>query len=426
MINEDSVRAVEAAQWTPHFIKPLYDSYCFSQIPRLIRSALGSADDADAPTHLLGPLAAPYDRVILFCIDALGWRFFAQYYDKYPFLQRIVRDGVVCKLTSQFPSTTAAHVTALHTGLPVGQSGVYEWFYYEPRLDMIIAPLLFSFAGDKERNTLLRANVAPDVLYPHNTLYEDLREQGVRSFVFQHRDYTPSPYNDVVCRGAHAVPYKTLPEALVTLTDILLEDTERSYYFLYFDGIDAIGHRHGPASPHVEAEIDTFLTAMERTFHGHVAGRLHNTLFLMTADHGQAAVDPATTIYLNRQLPHLATFMQTNRAGRLLVPAGSCRDMFLHIKDEHLDEAQATLQDHLEGKAEVYRTTDLIDQGFFGTDHPAPILLGRVGNLVILPYERESVWWYEPDRFDQHYFGHHGGLTRPEMETELLAQRYAC
>ena len=37
----------------------------------------------------------------------------------------------------------------------------------------------------------------------------------------------------------------------------------------------------------------------------------------------------------------------------------------------------------------------------------------------------ESVWWYERDRFDQHYFGHHGGLTRPEMETVLLAQRYA-
>jgi hypothetical protein len=101
--------------------------------------------------------------------------------------------------------------------------------------------------------------------------------------------------------------------------------------------------------------------------------------------------------------------------------------MFLHIKDEHLDEAQATLQDHLEGKAEVYRTTDLIAQWFFGTDHPSPVFLGRVGNLVILPYEHESVWWYESDRFDQHYFGHHGGLTRPEMETELLAQPYdAC
>src|SRR5207244_2449079 len=68
MIDADSVRAVEAAQWTRHFIKPLYDSYCFSQIPRLVRSVLGNARDTDAPTHLLGRLWAPYDRVILFCV----------------------------------------------------------------------------------------------------------------------------------------------------------------------------------------------------------------------------------------------------------------------------------------------------------------------------------------------------------------------
>ena len=53
------------------------------------------------------------------------------------------------------------------------------------------------------------------------------------------------------------------------------------------------------------------------------------------------------------------------------------------------------------------------------------MLVDRVGNLVILPYEHESVWWYEPDRFDQHHYGHHGGLTRPEMETVLLAQPYS-
>ena len=43
-------------------------------------------------------------------------------------------------------------------------------------------------------------------------------------------------------------------------------------------------------------------------------------------------------------------------------------------------------------------------------------LLARIGDIVILPYAKESVWWLEPGRFDQHYYGHHGGLTPQEMD----------
>lgn len=46
-----------------------------------------------------------------------------------------------------------------------------------------------------------------------------------------------------------------------------------------------------------------------------------------------------------------------------------------------------------------------------------------VGDLVILSYKGESVWWYERGRYEQGYYGHHGGLTREEMETVLLARQ---
>jgi hypothetical protein len=98
--------------------------------------------------------------------------------------------------------------------------------------------------------------------------------------------------------------------------------------------------------------------------------------------------------------------------------------MFLYINDEHLDEAQAFLQHALEGRADIYRVQDLIAQGFFGSAAPAAAFMSRVGNLVILPYRHESVWWYEAGRFEQAFYGSHGGLTREEMETLLLAQVY--
>lgn len=74
----------------------------------------------------------------------------------------------------------------------------------------------------------------------------------------------------------------------------------------------------------------------------------------------------------------------------------------------------------LEGKAEVVKTEWLIENGYFGPEISSQFR-ARVGNLVILSHRYESVWWYEKDRFEQRYYGHHGGLTPQEMEIPLLA-----
>ena len=68
----------------------------------------------------------------------------------------------------------------------------------------------------------------------------------------------------------------------------------------------------------------------------------------------------------------------------------------------------------------MHKTADLIAAGFFGPLPPAPVFLARVGNLVILPLAGEAVFWYEKDRFEQKFWGHHGGLTPEEMEIPLL------
>ena len=77
------------------------------------------------------------------------------------------------------------------------------------------------------------------------------------------------------------------------------------------------------------------------------------------------------------------------------MPAGSARDVFLHVRDELLEEAHNFLARRLAGRAVVYRTADLIAAGFFGAAPVSETFLGRVGNLVVLPYRGEAVWWYE-------------------------------
>lgn len=423
MIHAESVRTVDLAQHNAYFKRPLYTDYSFARIPQTIRALLTDA----APGIPFGPRAdlyGRYDAVILLFVDAFGWRFFEQFGAHHPFLQRLVSEGLVCKLSSQFPSTTSAHVTTIHTGQPVGQHGVFEWFYYEPLVDAVIAPLLNSFAGDKERGTLARTGVEPKALYPTRTLYQELRAQGVESWVFQHNLYAASPYTTTVTNGATVVPYRTLPEAMVSLTQLVSQQRQPAYFFLYYDNIDTICHLYGPDSPQLHAQILTFLDVLERVLRPGLTASGKRTLLLLTADHGQTAINPKTTIYLNRSLPDIRRYLKTNRSGRLLVPAGSSRDLFLYINEPQLDEAQAYLQQHLAGRAEVHRVDELIAQHFFGMEPPTPMFMNRIGNLVVLPYAGETVWWFEANRFEQRFLASHGGLSRDEMDTLLLVESF--
>ena len=389
----------------PGFVKPRYDSRGFAGIPDRIKDSFASDQ---------------YDAVVLFLVDGFGWRFFERFQDA-PFIKRFARNGRIEKLTSQFPSTTAAHLTTIHTGWNVGQSGVYEWYYYEPQLDAIISPLLFSYSGSEYRENLKSTGINPQLLFPRGILYPELRKMGVNPYVFGIRDYTPSTYSNTVMAGAELRPFKTLSEALVNLGSLLEQETSKAYIYLYFDKIDALCHEYGPTSLQAETEIETFLLIMEHYFERIFKGK-KRILFLMTADHGVSEVDPNTTIYLNTEprFTGFSKFIETNRRGKLLVPAGSARDMFLYIKESMLDDAQDFLTRRLEGKADVVKTESLIVDGYFGQDVSVRFR-ERAGNLVILPYRYESVWWYEKEKFEMRFYGHHGGLTSQEMETVLYS-----
>jgi hypothetical protein len=143
------------------------------------------------------------------------------------------------------------------------------------------------------------------------------------------------------------------------------------------------------------------------------------TLVLLTADHGMSPVDPTRTVYVNQIWPELAAYVATGADGKPLAPAGSCRDLFLHVRSGHIDEVRDGLSDRLDGIAEVVTAEALIAAGAFAK--PSAHLRTRLGDVVVLPRYGEAVFWHEPGRFVQNLHGQHGGLSPQEMEIPLLA-----
>ncbi|MFV9503688.1 MAG: alkaline phosphatase family protein [Oscillochloridaceae bacterium umkhey_bin13] len=425
MLNPESVAAVEAARFGSHLVHPIYDGYGFAAIPATLERLLtGSASGPGLPPAALAGLAEQYETVVLIFVDALGWRFFEPWAQQHPFLARFLADGVVSRLTTMFPSTTTVHVTAIHTDQTPGESGLFEWYMYEPSLDRVITPLLGSLAGEWGREGLEKTGLDLRTLYPQATLYQRLAAAGVRSTVYQHASYADSSYSKQVCAGAKMIPFRTLAEALVIMGDRLRHKPDPAYHILYLDSIDAIAHQHGPEAPHTAAEIDVVLTIFERHLHAMLSKLGRPVLLLLTADHGQIRIHPKRTLHLNQLLPELVSATRCGADGKPLAPVGSNRDMFLYLHPDQVAPMHARLSDLLVGRAEVHTSEALITAGFFGAN-VSMRLRERIGDLVILPYANETVWW-DDQRFPVRFKGMHGGLTPEEAHTQLAALAYGA
>jgi hypothetical protein len=322
-------------------------------------------------------------------LDAFGRRFLERHAG-HPFLRRLE----VTELATQFPPTTTAHVTTMHTGRPVGEHGLYEWNVYEPSLGEVVTPILNARVGTGP-DTL---DGDPRVFRAGDTLYERLAAAGVQSTVLHPAAFSPSTYDRVFTVGARLRPFANLAEGVPALFDAL---EAGGYAYLYWDRIDATGHMHGPASPEFDAAAVAALDALEAGLRS-----VPGALLLVTADHGQVAVDPARVDYLDEEWPGLAALLGQR-------PAGSSRDVFLHTAAP--GEVAAGLAERLGDRAQVRLVDDLVADGLFGT--VGEQLRARLADVCVLPAAGRTAWLRSAEGTAQRFRGHHGGLHPDEVET---------
>ena len=387
--------------------RPEQGRRCFDQLPSTVERLLTGGADGPALEEPL--LQERFERIVFVYIDAFGWTFLDRHAE-HPLFARARSEGLLTQLTAQFPSTTTAQVTTVHSGLPVAEHGLYEWHVYEPSLDRLVTPLLFSFAGDGMRGTLL-GHIDPDELFPTDSLYARLAESGIRSTVVLPAAIAGSAPNIALLRGTDVLPFATAKNGLAVATEALAGGA--AYAHVYLDELDSLMHAVGTEDPAVEVMTRTILDDV------HQATLPAGTLVLLTADHGMSPVDPDRTIYVNELWPELAAHLQIGADGKPLAPAGSCRDLFLHARDGEVEAVRTGLAERLAGVADVVAVGELIEEGIFA--EPSPRLSARLANVAVLPRHGEAVYWHEPGRFAQHLHGQHGGLSSEEMEIPLVA-----
>jgi hypothetical protein len=105
------------------------------------------------------------------------------------------------------------------------------------------------------------------------------------------------------------------------------------------------------------------------------------------------------------------------------LPTGSHRDLFLHVKAEKLTETKELLSERIGTKAQIVETKEAINRGLFGLGDVSSQFVDRAGNLLILPYGNETVWFDHFKGFKYNPLGQHGGLSKDEMLVPFTVSR---
>jgi hypothetical protein len=343
--------------------------------------------------------AAGARNVVLAIIDGLG--------DNY--LRTHGARGVLARhrrgsISAVFPSTTASAITTSFTGATPYEHGLTGWFTYFGAAGCVAAPLPFRSRGDNL--PLAARGISGSHLFSGSSVFDGI---GVRGIVVTHRSIVDSNYNLHYCGRAERIPYADL-QGFVTQTEAAVKSgPERKFVYTYWPEFDTLAHRHGVASPEVHAHferVDSAFADLIRRLSG------TDTLVAATADHGFLDSTGSASLTLE-DAPGLA--------GMLRFPlCGERRAAFCHVQEGRVAEFAARARDWLGDRAEVRKSAELAEEGWFGTGTPHPRLAERIGDLTLLMTGCYTVKDWTPGEPHHLHIGNHGGTSEDEMRIPLV------
>jgi len=407
---------MEIKKLNSNFVLPEYSDNCFSNIPNTIFNLFGIK--TEGPTiskdYFEKYINKGYESIIVFLIDALGFYQWKRHASHSALFSQLDNKECLKSITSVFPSTTAAALNTISSGLTPAEHGLFEWFLYLQEIDKTIETLSFKELGNDKRDSLVDQKANPKVLFDYPTIYELLEKHHVKSSSFTDKAYANSAYSKASRKGSENVTFVNFSDLVIKLKNQLCKSKEKSYIFVYWDKLDTLSHKYGPNNDACRVELSKishlFLTEVIRKVNKRVKQK---TLLIVIADHGQIATNSKETVYLNQDRL-LMKALQKDRKRKIILPTGGPRDVFLHIKESELEIVQKHLKGKLKNKADVVKTNEAIALGLFGEKEINNKFRNRLGNLIILPHENYTIWReFQHKKFE--FLGHHGGLSKEEM-----------
>ena len=351
-------------------VVPDYADRSITNVVRAIRGEGSALAD-------LGDAVSGASTVVLVVLDGLGDRQLVDHAAQSPTLMAARLEPI----TSVAPSTTAAALTSLTTGVPPGAHGIVGY-------RMTFGPDILQSLGwrvGKDDATLV---LPPAQVQPIEPILSGVPYVGKAHF--EHSGFTMAHLRGVDYRGT---------DSLAGVPGAVREAAASSpLVVVYYDGIDKVAHTSGLGEQYLAevASTDAFIAKLRASLESQCA-------LVVTSDHGQVDVGDARI-----ELPSEVL----DKVQRM---TGEGRFRWLHVAGDARAVA-ADLAGPLADDCWVLTVDEVIDLGLLGP--VAPGVLERLGDIAVIPFTDRYV--RDPAEPNEHRMrSRHGSLTSEEMLVPL-------
>jgi len=356
-------------------------------------------------------------KMVLIILDAVGSANLKTVSDHSPTLSHLLTNYEQYTLTSVFPTTTTTALTSFCTGLYPLEHGMLGYNLLLKEFNAVVNMLKMA-PPELERDLLTNHGLNPVKFLNRKTLFERLAENGIKPWTITSNLFKDSGLSKLHHYGSAIRGYSDMTELFFQLKRTLLQEKHETFIFTYWGLTDTFGHQYGVDSEIYRKEIELFFRLFDKEIVKELPkNELNDTLFLISADHGQIQTSWKDEEWLTLKDPIFNRFLS--------VPfAGEPRALYLYCR--HTEGFEEEFNMRFGKRFLLIPREEAVKRDFFSytgdeemTEEERTGHLDRLGDYVAVAKRKNSLH-YKIHGNTTTLKGKHGSLTKDEMFVPLL------
>ena len=335
-----------------------------------------------------------YKNVVFIILDGMGEHI----------LEKVSPTGYFRKkeidcITSVYPSTTTAALTAYYSGKPPYETGWIAWSQYfkEYGRDIDMLSHRESYTSRDLKNA--RINVF-DTTVKYKSVFEQIEEAlpNIKAY-----EITPS-YSDK--RAKRSIRADSIDEIIMNI-ETLCKNPDEKFILAYCDNPDGLLHKFGTDSE----EVKEFIENIERKIEDMCKNLTEDTVVIISADHGHKDINKAYSIL---DYPEIQKCL-------ILPPSLESRVVTFWVKEDMKEEFVKNFNKNFENDFWLMTKEEFLEKNMLGFGKKHPKIHDFIGNYIALSIPDSIIkletYLTEGKKIKK---STHCGLTKEEMEVPVI------